>query len=215
MSDADAKSGQRQNVLSLARRMRAGDQNAREQLVSNIYERLEGMTRRMLKHAPSAVVRWDQTGDLLHSAWFRIERALADESIELQDEAHLFRLIARHLRFQLIEVYRRNVGAYGIDANHGSQVGVTGEESRASAVAWHPSDDTNDVGRLVAWGEFHQQVEQLSEREKTVVDLLWYQGLSHEEAATLLGVDAKTVQRAWRRAKITLASKLDPSLLGD
>ena len=88
------------DLLALVKQMRDGNHGAREQLVSAIYERLNYMTRRMLRNAPAAVVRWDQTGDLLHSAWFRIERALEEDSVEINDEAHLFRLIARHLRFQ-------------------------------------------------------------------------------------------------------------------
>ena len=195
-------------LLQLVAKLREGDESAREQLVAVIYDRLTIMSRRMLKDAPAAVARWDQTGDLLHSAWFRIERALAEDSVQLNDEAHLFRLIARHLRFQLIELYRKNVGAKGIDANYGSVAG------KADAVL-DPSDRTNDAHRLTVWGEFHEQVEQLEDREKAVVDLLWYEGLTHEETARLLGVNVKTVQRAWRRAKIQLASKLDGGLLGD
>lgn len=194
--------GETSELLQLVQRMREGDETAKERLVAIIYDRLTIMSRRMLKEAPAAVARWDQTGDLLHSAWFRIERALEEESVHLNDESHFFRLIARHLRFQLIELYRKNVGARGLDANYGSVAG------RADAVL-DPSDQTNDMHRLTMCGEFHEQVEKLEEREKAVVDLLWYEGLTHEETASLLGVNVKTVQRAWRRAKIQLAANLD------
>lgn len=203
------------DLLTLVQQMREGDSFAKEELARNIYARLEAMARKMLRTAPRAVVRWDQTGDLLHTAWFRIERALEDPSLSLKDEAHLFRLIARHLRFQLIEIYRRNVGTFGLDANHGSVAGLVGEEGSYASPLLDPSDRSGDVIRLLAWGEFHQQVEQLPEREKAVTDLLWYQGLKQEKVADLLGTNVKAVQRAWRSAKIQLGRNLDPGILGD
>ena len=91
---------------------------------------------------------------------------------------------------------------------------MAGSGSAASRYAFEAGDDTNDLGRLVAWGEFHQQVDQLPDREKAVVDLLWYQGLKQEKVAEMMGVNTKTVQRAWRKARIQLAEKLDEGMLG-
>jgi DNA-directed RNA polymerase specialized sigma24 family protein len=43
---------------------------------------------------------------------------------------------------------------------------------------------------------------------KTTFDLLWYQGLSQDEAAQALGVDVRTVKRRWREARLTLHQTL-------
>lgn len=201
------------NLTELVGRMRSGDSDARDELANAVYERLAIMTRKMLRAAPSAVNRWDQTGDLLHSAWFRIERALLDDSLVVKDDSHLFRLLARHVRFQLIDLYRSNVGAYGIDANHGTVAGMCTDKSHAPA-ALQPHDENSDLHRLIAWGEFHQCVENLPDDEKAVTELHWYQGLDQSQVANLLGVSVKTVQRTWRRAKIKLGQALDTRAMG-
>ncbi len=210
---ADTNERRDGRLTELVSRMRTGDSAAREELASAIYDRLVAMTRKMLRSAPSAVSRWEQTGDLLHTAWFRIERALMDDKLGLTDDTHLFRLIARHVRFQLIELYRSNVGAYGIDANHGTVAGVHPDQSQSPLVL-NPTDMSSDMHRLVAWGEFHRNVESLPDDEKAVTELHWYQGLDQTQVAELLGVSTKTVQRTWRRAKIKLGQALDTGAMG-
>jgi len=56
----------------------------------------------------------------------------------------------------------------------------------------------------------HAAVGSLPEEESVVTDLVFYQGLSQEEAATLLGVDVRTVQRRWQRARRALGAMLAP-----
>ena len=45
-------------------------------------------------------------------------------------------------------------------------------------------------------------------------DLLWYQELSQQEAATLLGVSVPTVKRRWSDAKIELIDALGDNFPG-
>jgi RNA polymerase sigma factor (sigma-70 family) len=71
-----------------------------------------------------------------------------------------------------------------------------------------PADFTLDPGQLNAWSEFHAEVQKLPEQEREVVELLWYQELSQEEAAELLSVDKSTVKRRWRSARMKLAETL-------
>ena len=66
----------------------------------------------------------------------------------------------------------------------------------------------------MAWGEFHEAVGALPEDERDVFDLLWYQGLTRQEAAALLEVSAKTVQRRWQAACLRLHDALHGELPG-
>ena len=66
---------------------------------------------------------------------------------------------------------------------------------------------------MAAWGEFHHAVESLPEKEREIMDLLWYQGLKQQDAADLLGVDVKTVKRRWRDVKIHLSEQLEENLI--
>jgi RNA polymerase sigma-70 factor (ECF subfamily) len=51
-------------------------------------------------------------------------------------------------------------------------------------------------------------IEGLPEDEREVFDLVGIQGLSHAEAATVVGVSEKTVQRRLNRARLLLAERL-------
>ena len=48
----------------------------------------------------------------------------------------------------------------------------------------------------------------LPESERQVMDLLWYRGLTHAQAAEALGVTTKTVQRRWASARILIRDAL-------
>ena len=64
-----------------------------------------------------------------------------------------------------------------------------------------PTDDeADDPLKLAVWGEFHEAVQKLPDGEREVFELLWYQGLTQEEAAELLACDRSTVKRRWRSA---------------
>jgi DNA-directed RNA polymerase specialized sigma24 family protein len=115
----------------------------------------------------------------------------------------------------LIDLYRRHTGANGIAANHhtapvGRSDGDGGVQDDGDRFA---ANLTTDPKRLAAWGEFHLLVDSLPEREKEIIDLLWYQGLKQQDAADLLGVDVKTIKRRWRDIKILLAEQLEPDLI--
>jgi RNA polymerase sigma factor (sigma-70 family) len=69
-------------------------------------------------------------------------------------------------------------------------------------------DRGQDPDALDEWGALHEQVERLPEEERQVVDLLFYQGLSQADAAVVLGVSVRTLQRRWHAALIRLHETL-------
>ena len=52
------------------------------------------------------------------------------------------------------------------------------------------------------WTDFHETIERLSDEERQMFDLLWYQELTQVEAAEILGVSERTIQRRWQLARI-------------
>ncbi len=48
----------------------------------------------------------------------------------------------------------------------------------------------------------------LPEEERTVVDLLWFEGLTQAEAAIALGVSERTIRRKWYSARYLLFKAL-------
>ena len=54
------------------------------------------------------------------------------------------------------------------------------------------------------WQELHTAIDGLPDDERAVVDLVWFHGVSQTEAAKLLRVELRTVQRRWQRARLRL-----------
>lgn len=198
-------------IVELARRARSGDVAAREELVTGVYGRLVRLSRKMLRDSSHAVRRWEETGDLAHRAWIRIQRSLEAPELELADDAHFFRLAAMHVRHELIDLYRKHSGPQGLAANH--QTHALQEAGSALEEDCFQANVADDPRRMAVWAEFHWLVDRLADKQKEVMDLLWYQQLTQQQAAVLLGVEVKTVKRRWRDAKISLASRLDRGLI--
>lgn len=183
-------------------RLRAGDATARDDLLGYTQERLRRLARKLLRADFARLRRWEETDDVFQNAAWRLYRALADAPPQTPLEFH--RLAALQVRRELLDLARRHYGPHGQAAHHASAVGGD-TDARGPAEA---ADDTHDPGRLDEWTEFHRQVESLPDAERAVADLLFYQGLAQEEAAALLGVDVRTVQRRWQRVRLELHRKL-------
>jgi RNA polymerase sigma factor (sigma-70 family) len=105
-----------------------------------------------------------------------------------------FALANQHMRWQLNDLARRldeQPAAAGLSA-----AGVAVAPARAAS-------GLNPDGRRVL-----EVIEGLPEDEREVFDLVGIQGLTHPEAATVVGVSEKTVQRRLNRARLLLAERL-------
>ncbi len=69
-------------------------------------------------------------------------------------------------------------------------------------------DDTFDSHELLVWQEFHEAVQELPDTEREAFELWWYQGLTHDDIAQVIGVDKSTVKRRCRAARTALAKVL-------
>lgn len=196
-------------TIALVRKFRDGDVASREALVARIYERLVRLARLILKNGSARVQRWEQTDDLVHGAWLRIQRAIEAHSTDFTSREQIFRLAARHLRFEIIDMHRRHRArsqGHQTKPPDGESLG-TAEEER------YPASESEDPKLLANWIAFHESVERMPEPLKEITDLLWYQGLTQEEAAQLLNVSVRSVKRRWRDAKLHLAQALEIGML--
>jgi RNA polymerase sigma-70 factor (ECF subfamily) len=200
---ADATDSTTQIQLRLDR-LRAGDESARDELLTIACERLSRLTHKMLRDYPG-VRRWEQTDDILQNAALRLCRALKD--VRPDTVRSFLNLAAVQVRRELIDLARHYDGPEGPGRHHQSQAGTEGSGD-ASGPLLDASTDTNDPARLAAWTEFHHTVEALPEEEREVFNLLWYQGLSQSEAATLLGVTQRVAKHRWRSARLKIHAML-------
>jgi RNA polymerase sigma-70 factor (ECF subfamily) len=189
-------------------RLRAGDESARAALLDCACERLTRLAAKMLKGYPG-VGRWEQTGDVLQNALIRLDRAL--KTVTPPTARDFFRLAATQIRRELIDLARRYSGPEGLGARHASWAG-DGQPSGSLADSGGPSDTTYDPSRLAVWAEFHRHIEGLADEDREAFDLLWYQGLTQAEAAAVLGVAERTIQRRWVAARLALHRALGGQL---
>lgn len=162
----------------------AGDQAALNALLRHCENRFTALTRRMLGDF-RRVRRWMETDDILQNALVRLVKSL--QHVKPASPRDFLALAALQIRRELIDLARRCYGPQGIGANHDSVPNASPD----------PADGGEEPSALAQWTELHEQIGKLPDDEREVVDLLFYQGLSQAEAAAILGISMRTVQRRW------------------
>ena len=176
---------------------------AREELNEIACGRLRDLTRRMLHKYPN-LQRWEQTGDVLNNASLRLYRSLKE--VKPDTVAQFFGLAATQIRRELLDLCRHHFGPEG-DARH-HITDAKGSDSAPGQV--ERAVRTREVRDSSRPGSFStRRLRSYPSNERQVVDLLFYQGLSQAEAAELLGVVVKTIQRRWTAARLTLHDALN------
>jgi len=118
----------------------------------------------------------------------------AMRSIRPQTVRQFFALANQHIRWQLNDLARRlDERPAALELREGL---VPAPESSGSGI-------TPDGRRML------NAIDNLPEEEREVFGLVRLQGLSQAEAAEVLEVSAKTVQRRLNRARLLLAEELD------
>lgn len=185
-----------QRLLDL---LRSGDAEASRRLLEVTMERLKMLSRKILADIPG-LERWEESDDLVQNSSLRLWRAL--EKHHPSTPLDYFRLAAAIIRRELIDLSRRHFGPRGIGANQAPSWRQNNQSSFAPA---EPIDkSTYDPVKLSSWTEFHEYVEKLSDDERILFDLLWYQGMTLVEAAESLGSSERTLRRRWRLARVNL-----------
>jgi RNA polymerase sigma factor (sigma-70 family) len=183
---------QLQKLVYLARN---GDGPANELLINHACDRLLRLTRKMF-HGFPGLRRWEQTDDVFQSSLLRLHRALS--AVQVESVAHFFNLAAEMVRRELLDLKKRHYGAHGIAKNHHT------DHQPADEAGGSLSRSADEPDDLEGWSEFHEAAEQLPADLKETLGLIYYEGLSQEEAAEVLGVSVRTVKRRWLKTKVRL-----------
>jgi RNA polymerase sigma-70 factor (ECF subfamily) len=170
----------------------AGDAAAITALLRHNCDRLTLLTRRMLGDF-QRVRRWAETGDVLQNALVRLVTALRE--VKPQSSRDFLALATLQIRRELIDLARQYYGPQGIGANYDSRA-VQG----SAGPQVEKADLSHEPGSLAQWSELHQHIDALPDEEREVVGLLFYQGMSQAEAAEVLNVSVRTLQRRWHTA---------------
>jgi len=175
----------------------AGDAAAVDALLRHFGARLNVLTRRMLG-SYERVKRWADTEDVLQNALVRLLASLRE--VRPATPREFLALATLQIRRELIDQARHFYGPQGMGAHHDSQA----QRGSAQAAALEPADTSHEPSALAHWTELHEQIGALPDEEREVVGLLFYQGLSQPEAAAVLQMPLRTLQRRWHDALVKL-----------
>lgn len=164
-----------------------GDQSARDQLMTLVYEELHRLAHRHIrKERPGHTL---QTSALVNEAFVRLVDV---KKVQWESRAHFFAIAAQMMRRILVDYARsRRYVKRGGDAHQ-----VTLNEGLI--VADQKSAD------VVALDEALNELANIDQRKRKVVELRFFGGLSIEETAEVLAVSPGTVMRDWTLAKAWL-----------
>ena len=181
-------------LQALLKRCLEGDESARQQLIHFAYDRLRCLARVILnedfprlKNPPALL----DTTDVANEVALGLYQVL--DEVRPATVNDFFHLAAQRVRWLLLNRARQT------------------DRLRSHLRDQRPVEGTESSGEeaLPATLEaLYQQIESLPEKEREVVDLLCFHGLSRGEAAALLGVTERSVRRYWAAARVKLAHGL-------
>ncbi|QDT38731.1 sigma-70 family RNA polymerase sigma factor [Stratiformator vulcanicus] len=199
-----------QEIESLLAESRRGEPGADDKLFRLCERRLMAIVRRV-KLSYDRLDRWEQTEDVFQEVAIKLFEEV--RSRDYVDARHFYRSAALIVRRTMIDMARHHFGPEGAARQHQTQAAGRGGDSE-SRLPYEGGSETHRPDTLAEWSDFHQLVEGLDDDSREMFDLLYYHGLTQEEAATVLDASARTVRRRWRAAKLELAGRLAPEQPG-
>jgi RNA polymerase sigma-70 factor, ECF subfamily len=184
------------DVTSLLHQLRAGDPNAADKLIPLVIEELRRLARLQLRNERAGHTL--QPTALVNEAYLRL---VGDQAREWQNRAHFIGVSVSIMRRILIDHARRKsankrgAGAQPVDVD--DCVGMSLQQTE----------------ELIALDIALDRLEKMNSRQRQVVEMRYFGGLSIEEAAEVLKVSPITVKRDWVAARAWLKGQLRPSNL--
>lgn len=168
-----------------------GDRSAAAKLLPMVYDELRDLAAAYFKKQRTGHTL--QPTALVHEAFLRVVSA---EGQEWKDRAHFFRVAAAAMRHILVNYARDRA-----------------REKRGGNWQRVPLDDAvalfeESAQDLVALDECLTRLSEFDYRTAQVVELRFFGGMSVTEAAEVLGIAERTVEKDWQAARLWLAREL-------
>jgi RNA polymerase sigma factor (TIGR02999 family) len=187
----------RNDVTELLVAWSSGNQAARDQLMSAVYEELHRLARRyMRREAPGHTL---QTSALLNEAFLRL---VDQKNVHWQNRAHFYGIAAQMMRRILVD--------YARSRNYEKRGGGTRALSLDESLIVSDARNREVVNVHEALG----RLTEFDSRKGQIVELRFFGGLSIEETAEVLGVSPGTVMRDWTLAKAWLRREMSSESVG-
>ena len=179
------------NMTAVLRQATDGDRVALDALAASLYDDLRRVAGRYMQGEPTGHTL--QPTALVHEAFVRL---IDQREVPWRDRAQFFALASRMMRRILVDHARGRKA----DKRGGERQRFTiNDMDRASP---QPQVD------LIALDEALEGLAAISELQSQIVEMRFFGGLTIEEAAEVLGVGKRSVDREWACAKAWLYREL-------
>ena len=180
------------DVTQILERVEKGDGKAAEELLPLVYDELRKLAaHKMSLQAPGQTL---QATALVHEAWLRLTGA---EEKRWESRKHFFGAAAEAMRHILIDRARKRQCV-----RHGAgqeRVDIDAIELPVSV----EEDQFLEVNHAL------EELEKADPEKAEVVKLKFFIGLTEREAAEILGVSERTIERRWAYAQAWLFERIE------
>ncbi len=179
-------------ITQLLMRARNGEPQQLEKVFAALYAELHSLAKccsqdRNRTLTPTALV---------HETFLRL---VANENLSLQDRHHFFACAARSMRCIVVDHARRR----SADRRGGGLPAVTLGEDLIGTTGHQDTD-------LLGLDQALDRLDRFDTRQRQVVELHFFAGLTFAEIGTLLACSERTAKRDWERARVFLHAELEP-----
>ncbi len=184
-------------ITRLLVRWQAGDEAAREQIVSALYPQLRSMAGQLMRqeradHTLSATA-------VVHEAYLRI----FSTNVEWKDSAHFLAAVVRTMRRVLVD-YARAVNRI----KRGRSMAKVSLDASGSV----PADSSPlDHEQVLALDSALVRLSLQDKRKADLLEMVYFGGLKCDEAAVVMRLSVATVNRDLKIAKAWLKHELRPA----
>ena len=180
------------DVTRILSAIEGGDPTAAEQLLPLVYRELRRLAaRKLARESPGQMI---QATDLVHEAYLRLVGG--DHGEGWNGRAHFFGAAAEAMRRILVERARRKQAG-----KHGGGLTCVALPEGLAGPASRPDD-------LIALDEALGRLERHDAEAARLVTLRHFAGLSHQEAARVMGISRGAADRLWALARAWLFREL-------
>jgi RNA polymerase sigma factor (TIGR02999 family) len=181
-----------EQITQLLTRLRDGDETARDALFAATYDELRQLARSRLRDGGRNTVL--DTTALVHEAYLRFVKV---GQLRIEDRRSFFGYASRVMRSVIVDSARERRA----ERRGGGLPALTLTTKLVEELA----DDEETILKV------HEALEELAQadaRLAQVVEMRYFGGYTEREIAETLGVNERTVQRDWEKARLILGAAL-------
>jgi len=174
-------------ITEILARAAAGEPGAIDGLIPRIYATLRRLARRQRMHEHAHTL---DTTALVHEAYLQLA---SKAEVSFVDRAHLYGYMSQAMRHILVDHARRH----------------RAQKHQAPELVDEASG--SDILDVLAIDQAMSRLAAVDERLARVAELRLFADLSSPEISEVLGVNARTVERDWLKARTFLSACLSPA----